>query len=86
MKGDRISADLAKSDVFATITFKACIVSYLCHYEAENYEFFVNGLLQEYHFRKCALLDRDILIRQMLPIKINCCFRMKYLDIWQFQI
>ena len=40
MKGDRISADLAKSDVFATITFKACIVSYLCHYEAENYEFF----------------------------------------------
>ena len=38
MKGDRISADLAKSDVFATITFKVCNVSYLCHYKAEKYE------------------------------------------------
>ena len=56
MKGDRISADLAKSDVFATITFKACIVSYLCHYEAENYEFFLlmdyfrNTISENVHF------------------------------------
>ena len=43
---------------------------------------------QEEHFRKCAISDEnsDMKHLQMLSIKINGSFSMKYLDIWPFQI
>ena len=45
-------------------------------------------LLWEEHFRKCAISDENFDMKhlQMLSIKINGSFSMKYLDIWPFQI